>query len=268
MKTINYLMPALIMGIMLTSCKKIEEFTNSKSSKTQSTGGSNSQTASYSIRMTDAPGPYSEVNIDLIGVRVLCEDGTDTMMSVNAGIYNLLDFANGLDTVIAKSIFDTCTITQIRLILGPNNTVVIDSVSYPLSTPSAQQSGLKIQIHQVLAAGTNVSTLLDFDANQSIIKQGNGTYKLKPVIRVVDSTSSGVIKGVITPKGVAATVTATSGSNSYSTVVNTNGQFTLKGVPAGTYDVTITPAAPYLPVTITGVIVNKGRPINLGTISL
>ena len=250
------------------SCKKIEEFKNKQYSKNQSTGGTGSgSTATYSVRMTDAPGPYSEVNIDLQGVKILCDDGTDTMLAVNPGIYNLLDFANGLDTVIAKSILDTCTITQIRLILGPNNTVVIDSVSYPLKTPSAQQSGLKINVHQVLTPGAVISTLLDFDANQSIVKQGNGRYLLKPVIRVIDSTSTGSIKGAISPKGVLAVVTAVSGTDSFSTSVNAKGMFKLQGLPSGTYDVTITPDAPYAPVTISGVIV-KGRPADLGTIKL
>jgi hypothetical protein len=45
----------------------------------------------------------------------------------------------------------------------------------------------------------NVSCTFDFDANKSIVKLGNGGYKLKPVIRTVETAISGAIKGTITP---------------------------------------------------------------------
>jgi hypothetical protein len=43
----------------------------------------------------------------------------------------------------------------------------------------------------------------DFDANKSIVKLGNGGYKLKPVIRTVETAISGAIKGTITPIGIS-----------------------------------------------------------------
>jgi hypothetical protein len=61
----------------------------------------------------------------------------------------------------------------------------VDGVSYPLSTPSAEQSGLKLQVNATLEAGVVYTILLDFDANKSIVVTGNNTYKLKPVVSII-----------------------------------------------------------------------------------
>src|SRR5688572_19475173 len=135
----------------------------------------------YYVRMTDAPGNFTEVNIDLQGVEITGQ-GKTASLNVNPGIYNLLDFANGVDTLIATGSLNAAKVQQIRLILGSNNSVVVDSVSYPLTIPSGSESGLKIQVHQTLQAGVAYEVLLDFDANQSVVLNGNGGYHLKPVI--------------------------------------------------------------------------------------
>jgi hypothetical protein len=143
---------------------------------------------------------------------------------------------------------------------------VVDSVSYPLSTPSADQSGLKLQVHQTLQAGVLFNVLLDFDANQSIVNEGNGNYKLKPVIRTIETGISGAIKGNILPAGVEAVITATSNS-SYSSNVSATGDFLLKGLPAGIYSVTITPKLPFVEVVQSNITVTTGVTTNIGTIN-
>ncbi len=221
----------------------------------------------YEVRMTDAPGPYDAVYVDVIGVEITGNDGKAVMMNVHAGIYNLLDFSNGFDTVIASGTMHVNTVQQIRLILGTNNTVVVNGVTYPLSTPSADQSGLKLQVHQTLQAGVVYRVLLDFDANQSIVDQGNGTYKLKPVIRNVDLVATGSIKGRITPAGTLAFVTATSNNVSYSSNVSATGEFQIFGLPVGTYSLTITPQLPLLFVTQNNISVTAGNTTDVGIIA-
>ena len=225
-----------------------------------------STTYPYSVRLTDAPGAYSAVNIDLKAVEITGSGGKTVMLNVDSGILNLLNYSNGLDTLIATATLDVATVEQIRLILGTNNTVVVDNVSYPLSTPSAEQSGLKLQVHQTLKAGVQNSILLDFDANKSIVSTGNGTYKLKPVIRTIEVSISGSIKGKIAPLGTLASITATS-NTSYSSFVNANGEFLLMGLPAGTYSLTITPVSALInPIILNNVSVTVGSTTNVGTI--
>ncbi len=224
--------------------------------------------AHLSVQMTDAPANYSAVMIDIQGVEVIADDGVSVMLNTLTGIYNLLDYSNGLNTIIATGDLHEGTVSQIRLILGTNNTVEFDNVVYPLSTPSAMQSGLKLQIHQTLVAGVSYSILLDFDANQSIVLQGNGDYQLKPVIRTINAAVSGSIRGSITPIGVIALVTATSNGVTYSSVTNANGDFLIDGVPAGIYDITVTPDLPLLSVTVTGKTVTTGVSTDIGILSL
>jgi len=132
----------------------------------------------YKVRMTDAPGPYDEVNIDLQAVEVIGSNGQSVTLNTTAGIYNLLDLSNGISTQIALSDLGDVKASQIRLLLGTNNTIVVDGVSYPLSTPSADQSGLKINVNQTLVQDQVNTILIDFDANASIVETGAGTYKL------------------------------------------------------------------------------------------
>jgi hypothetical protein len=253
MKTIKMILTFITLGFMINSCDNND---NDKA------------TYPYAVSMTDAPGPYDAVYIDLIGVEITGSGGKTVALNVIPDIYNLLDLTNGTKVLIATGTLETANVEQIRLILGPNNSVVVDNVSYPLSTPSAEQSGLKLQVHQTLQNGILYNVLLDFDANQSIVLQGNGSYQLKPVIRTIETAISGIISGKISPIGTLAVVTATSASGlSYSTNVNINGDFQLLGLPPESYTVIITPALPFLPITVTGTVVVVGQTTDIGTIT-
>lgn len=251
MKKLNYVFLCFLMvSFSLLSCQK-------QSSK-----------STLSVKMADAPGPYTAVYIDLQGVEITGTNNNTVLLNTNNRIYNLLNFANGKDTLIGTGSLSEGSVEQVRLILGPNNTVVINNVSYPLSTPSAEQTGLKLQVHQSLVAGVAYSILLDFDANQSIVDLGNGTYKLKPVIRTIDTAISGSIMGKILPVGLLATVTATSALASYSSAVTVTGDFLIKGLPAGIYTVTVTPASPKVAVVQANITVAVGAATNVGTITI
>lgn len=255
MKTIKTILTFIILGFIMNSCD------NNNNDNNDAMKGS----YPYSVSMTDAPGPYDAVLIDLKGVEITGSGGQTVALNVIPGIYNLLDFSNGTSTLIATGTLENATVEQIRLILGPNNSIVVNDITYPLSTPSAEQSGLKLQVHQTLQNGILYNVLLDFDANQSIVVTGNGSYKLKPVIRTVETAISGIIKGKVTPIGTLAVVTATS-DVSYSSNVDVNGDFQLLGLPPGTYTVTITPVLPLLPVTVNSVVVTAGQTSDIGTI--
>lgn len=252
MKKILLIASFIVFGITLNSCNS----------------DSNSNPYAYNVRMTDAPGPYQQVNIDLKAVEVTGNNGQTVLLNTTAGIYNLLEFSNGLNTLIATSNLSDANVSQIRLILGSENTVVVGGVTYPLSTPSAEQSGLKLQVNQTLLADIQNEILLDFDANASIVKTGNGTYKLKPVVRTIVTAITGNIKGSITPIGTLAVVTATSvNAVEYSSSVNKLGQFQISGLLPGTYTFTVTPSLPLLPVIQSNVVVVAGANTTVGVIT-
>lgn len=223
------------------------------------------QSYTYKVSMTDAPAPYDAVFIDVQGVEVITSDGSSFALETEANIYNLLELSNGYSIQIASDIITEANVSQVRLILGPNNSIVVDGQTYPLSTPSAQQSGLKLNVHQQLLANVDNTLLIDFDAHQSIVEQGNGSYSLKPVLRVVDVQVTGTISGSISILGVNATITAISSTGEeFTTITNEEGSFQLSGLQSGTYTVIITPETPYLPLTIENVVVQTGLTTDIG----
>ncbi|MDO8366019.1 MAG: DUF4382 domain-containing protein [Saprospiraceae bacterium] len=163
----RFLFAAVVLILGIEACKKDNNQTNLR------------------ILLTDGPGDYQQVNVDIREIRV--KFGQDTaqwiLLPTTAGIYNLLDFQNGIDTLIAVGSVQTDTLKEVRFVLGPDNSVMVDSILYPLTIPSAQQSGLKVKIDKNLGFDINTFTL-DFDAAQSVQIQGNGEYKLHPVIKL------------------------------------------------------------------------------------
>ena len=167
MQSSRFPLALLALTLLFASCKK------------------DSDTTTLRIRLTDGPGDFQQVNVDIREITVKTANDTAQWISIptNAGIYNLLDFQNGIDTLIAVGPVPLDVLKEVRFILGPNNSVMVDSVLYPLTTPSAQESGLKVKIDKPLVVDIN-TIVLDFDAAQSIKIEGNSGFKLHPVIRL------------------------------------------------------------------------------------
>lgn len=140
------------------------------------------------IRLTDNPGDYQQVNIEVQQMRARLVDSSGTQwydLATNAGVYDLLQLQNGLDTTLVNDSLPAGDLEELRLALGSNNTVMVDSVLRDLKVPSGSSSGLKIKLQQVLVQDSVSAITLDFDAHESIVARGNGGYNLRPVIRVL-----------------------------------------------------------------------------------
>lgn len=227
------------------------------------------------IHLTDLPANYEAVYVDIQEIRINATNeensGWVTLENINAGVYDLLKLTNGIDTLLGENEIPSGKISQIRLVLGERNSVVVDGDSVELSTPSAQQSGLKLQVHTTLEPELAYDVLLDFDAAQSVVKAGNsGKYNLKPVIRVFVEQSTGSIKGIISPDSVKCVVYAIVNGDSASTYTNDEGQFLIKGLEPSTYSVYIEPGSNsiYGDSTLTNLNVSVGNVLDLGTVNL
>ena len=140
--------------------------------------------STLSIRLTDAPGPYDSVFVEILNVEVHTDVNGWEVLATQQGIYNLLELQNNVDTILVQSQqIPAGKISQIRLILGTRNRVVVSGVSHPLSISSQDETGLKLNIHHVLQPNTPYLLVMDFDAMESVHETGNNTYKLKPVVR-------------------------------------------------------------------------------------
>lgn len=141
--------------------------------------------SSLTVKMIDAPGDFQQVNVEVLQVKVNHSTTGWVDLPTVAGVYDLLTLQNDVSaTLVNVGSLPAGKINQLRLILGSNNTVMVDSIVYPLSTPSAQMSGLKINLNHQFFPNQLYELVLDFEAETSIVKQGNGEYSLKPVIKI------------------------------------------------------------------------------------
>ncbi|HVU57307.1 MAG TPA: DUF4382 domain-containing protein [Puia sp.] len=238
--------------------------------KNSSSGG----TGHLEVRLTDDPATYDAVYIDVqsVQVNVSSDTGTgsgwQTMPLLHPGVYNLLDLRNGIDTVLASADLPAGKLSQMRLILGSNNSVVIDGVSYALKTPSAQQSGLKFNIHTTLTDGIVYRLWIDFDASRSIVSTGSGAYILKPVIRTYAEAVGGSIKGFVLPAAAHAQVWAAQGADTLLALPDSTGYYFIGGVNPGSWDLLLHAQGSSYKDTAFTVSVANGVVTNAGTVTL
>ncbi len=189
------------------------------------------------------------------------------------------------------------TYQQIRLYLAPNsatiannacsgaaNCVVLnDGSTHTLQLSSEAQTGIKISSGQIssqgsagsgngftIAAGQTKDLNIDFNTCISIVTEGNGQYRLKPVLHAgeVSTTSSsinGTVVDSVTGKAVAGPVmVALEQKDSagidrvyMTTMTDSTGAFVFCPLPSGSYDLVIvgttTAGASYSPTVVTGV---------------
>ena len=240
-----------IAAVLIFSCQK---------------NNNSSDQATLQLRLTDNPPPdVKEVWVDIQQVEIIGGEGNSPVIleGVHAGLYNLLEFTGGKDTLLADALIPAGTISQIRLILGENNFLITSSgEKISLKTPSAQQSGLKVQLHQEVTGGMLYRLTLDFDVARSIVFAGNSdNVILKPVLRVMSFIpSGGNISGVVVPESVLTSVVAIQGVDTIaSTFTNTiTGAYYIKDIPAGNYSLF------FIPLDITYQKVLKDTTVVLG----
>lgn len=147
---------------------------------------------------------------------------------------------------------------------------MINGQTIDLTTPSAQQSGLKLNINADLVEGIDYKLLLDFDAARSIVQAGNsGKYNLKPTIRVINEALNGSIKGEVDPATIRTAIIAVIGEDSISTYTDDLGKFLLQGVTPGVYDISLIPEElDYITKLLDNVEVVLGERSDLGVITL
>ncbi len=245
---------ASLLSLCLFACKK---------NNNTSAGSSH-----VTVKMTDAPGAFDAVILNIKSVIITTDKGDQTL-NVNGGPIDILRFRSGKDTVLADQDIPAGNIQQVRLVLNDSgNRVVIAGVSYDLTTPSGQTSGVKLNLHDNLTAGIAYTMRLDFDAAQSIVLTGNGKYMLKPVIRAIATAASGALTGIASPAASSPKVYAIMGTDTVGAVADATGKFYFPGLAVGTYQVKFTPVSPYQTKTVNNVIVTNGNVTDMGTVTI
>jgi hypothetical protein len=170
---------------------------------------------------------------------------------------------------------------------GFNCVVLSDNSIHQLDLSSQDNTGLKIPPGQIVggpitvAAGQSVDLNIDFNACASIIREGNGAFRLKPALtagqvsannsgingQVIDAVTKAPISGNVL---VAIEQPDSSGVDRImmETTADANGNFRFCPLPSGTFDIVAVAVAPNnLPYNATTVI-NIPNGTNLGAIPL
>ncbi|MES0350734.1 MAG: DUF4382 domain-containing protein, partial [Desulfobacteria bacterium] len=168
-------------------------------------GGSSSSstgdgTGTLSLLLTDAPTEDIDavyVTIDEVQVHVVeGETGYWEVVADPNETYNLLELVNGVLVTLGIAELDSGHYTQMRLILGEPNYIIVDDVTYDLKVPSGFQTGIKL-VHPFDVIDSQATELiLDFDASKSVVIEGSsGQYLLKPTIKIIDTKDLAVVTG-------------------------------------------------------------------------
>jgi hypothetical protein len=289
MKTRKLLSFASIMAIavtlFVTACNK--------STSVESATGQQS----LALYLTDGPGLFDKVLVDIKSIKVLVDTSKNTRnqdscnwnrigmddhkkdaafvwhdLSIKAGIYDLLQLRNGTDTLLAESNITKGSIRLIKIEIGTNNSVMKDSIIYPVSIPAGAPNYVLIatQGHEYdeYLPGKN-RLWLDFDVARSIVQERNGVFYLRPVFHFFTKRTSASIVGKIIPqKDAKAVVTIYNNTDTAYALPTPEGYFCVRGLKDGNYSVYINATAPYLDSTIRNVVVTAPKETSVGFITL
>ena len=266
-------------------------------------------TANASVMLSDpatcmAPdGPYSHVYVTVTDVKAsvnaAAADNDPSFVDLTpalAGAPKQIDLlGQATNQCFLATLGDTVQLQagnyqQIRLMLADNgatiannacngsaNCVVLnDGTVHPLLLSSESKTGIKIPSGQIANGGFNIATGqtkdldIDFNTCVSIVREGNGQYRLKPVMHagevtttsssingtVVDSATGNPVNG---PVMVALEQKDSAGVDRVfmNTMTTSAGAFVFCPLPTGTYDVVIVGSSAagtvYAPTVVTGI---------------
>lgn len=163
-----------------------------------------SQSSKFGVYLTDFQSNYQAIwiNIQQVFIHVVNDasgqSGWIEIPMTRNGFYNISNFKNGSDTLLAQSNVPPGVISQIRIILGNNNSLILSNGEIvPLQMPSSLVTGIQLNLQDTLHAGIPFSLDIDFNIANSVIgPNSQGQYLFQPVITVAPRVSQTPFKGM------------------------------------------------------------------------
>jgi len=278
-KSFSFVMMIVISLVFFAGCVTElvvpENDVNSPASEGSSNpaGGLGIGKGTLKLYLTDAPGDFKELNIVIsmidghISVEVEEEEGYwETLKEWPEGLQVDLLTLQGVSLLLGSMDLPANHYTQLRVFLKEEAELVLEGNDGPeestvteiLTIPSSANTGIKLNRPFDIVEGGITKLTLDFDAEKSIIKTGNGKYKMKPVITVLSENYSseelpelfGSVSGNVSYYDsldleltgiVGANIELAGGAYIFANTTTTSGEVDLEGnfslinVPAGTY---------------------------------
>lgn len=259
-------------------------------------GGTTAGKSSVNIFLTDDPSlVFDHVFLDISKVEIKVEDDSEAShesehqgetddsdsrgetsggwvsVSIHPGVYDILQFRNGLDTLFAATSFDASRqLKKVRLTLGTDNSVVLNGNPFPL-TLNGNDNFVVVKIDESAVAvnsGGLTNFWIDIDAGRSIRQRGND-FELKPSVKVFSKEKSGGIEGRVLPAAAAAVVMAVNGTDTATAKPEAEGEFKFIGLKPGTYTLIYHATSNnYLDLTVANVVIRGTEDTHVPDVTL
>ena len=264
----------------------------------KSDAGKPSNGQSLSVYLTDGPGKFDKVLLQINMVEAKLDTSAEHMhddqfgdhngmkdvdgdddhrghdefgqwdtLDIKPGSYDLLSLRNGVDALLATGTING-TIRKIRITIG-SVTVIKDGVSYNVNMMPGLTNYLYIHIHNehINSSGNDKKLWVDFDVARSIIEI-NGKFYLRPVLKPFCDKNFAEIEGVVLPAAAGAVVKAYNATDTASAIPENDGRYKIRGLPEGTYSISFLGSNGYKDTTISNISITKGKDTKVATVTL
>ena len=266
---------ALGFGLFATSCQKED----------MGPDGTKPDPGTFKVYMTDSPGDYESLDMEIVRVEAYIEGQGWVTLNSEARTVNVLSLTNGVQTELTAATQAEAKAglySHLRIVFGSNNHVTLNSqsalalggitgsgaVSFDLGLEG--EHAIEIDINEEVSADAGAEVLLDFNVAQSVHQYAD-SFVVQPMLTVIEDARTGVRGHVEGAVSAAATVSNDSGS--FSTYINAQGDFLIRGMEDGVYELSIQPNRPEgaladpEPIKIESVVIVDGEITNVGTIT-
>lgn len=181
-------------------------------------GGGSGGTGTASFGVTDAAvDGATHVYVQFTGVEIKPKGGTAITLNLPGSqprTIDLLALNGGGSTTLVQGVnVPAGDYEYVRLLVNAGQTgsdssiVLTDGSTHPLYIPSGNQTGLKLVSGFSVPDGGFANFIIDFDLRKSITAPPgqNGTYILKPALRITNSDAVGQISGTVSATTIGGT---------------------------------------------------------------
>lgn len=197
------------------------------------------------IESFDAPAPdgIEHLYLHVIEVSAHHSDNGWIVLSEPDTVVDYIELINGVTVLLADSVsLPIGDYEQMRLLLADSNEIVIEGNNYDLITPSAQQTGVKLNLNFTVEENQLIEIYVDFDIARSVVS-ASSKYLLHPTFKAFKQVISGTIAGNVVDSLSNplenVTIDAVGVSYATSTMTDAEGNYLLV-LPADIYDITAT----------------------------
>lgn len=204
------------------------------------------QKNSITIKLTDSPANYAALYVEVLEVALYGEEQGWITVSNQSQYINVLALTNGTELELAQIFASEDIYTRMMIRFGHQNNIYfygdridenrVETISKTLGWKGNHD--IYIPIYQEIPGDNASEIILDFNVAESINKEGND-YTLAPVVKVMENKSTG-ISGHI-GGGSMVLIEVKNKNYSYSAFADMNGNFLIRGMEPGMYELEITP---------------------------